>query len=113
MLQLRLDKHLPWILMATLFCGCQTSVALGEDSSGSSRDPGAASSATGVLPSATLPPPAPVSNPAWENAKYYLLSTWSFRNVLEAGFIAGIPNLTSAPVQPEAPTTINLQTVGT
>lgn len=34
---------------------------------------------------------------------YYLGSTWSIRNFLEAGFVAGIPNLTSAPSQPVPP----------
>jgi hypothetical protein len=40
-----------------------------------------------------------------------LRSTWSFRNVLEAGFIAGIPNITTAPVQPQPPATLTLATV--
>ncbi len=36
---------------------------------------------------------------------YYLGSTWSIRNFLEAGFIAGVPNITAVPGhQPVAPT---------
>lgn len=42
---------------------------------------------------------------------YYLRSTGSFRNFLEAGFIAGIPNLPSAPSQPQPPATITIDGV--
>ena len=111
MLRIRPDKHLPWILIAALFgCG-QTTVVRGEDSSAPNHDPAVSSSSTRVSPPAALAPPAPASNPALQNAKYYLLSTWSFRNFLEAGFIAGIPNLTTAPVQPQTPATINQATI--
>ena len=36
--------------------------------------------------------------------RYYLGSTWSIRNLLEASAVSGIPNITAAPVQPQAPT---------
>jgi hypothetical protein len=42
---------------------------------------------------------------------YYLRSTISFRNFLEAGFIAGIPNLPTAPSQPQPPATITIDGV--
>ncbi|HSY71683.1 MAG TPA: hypothetical protein VK798_05545 [Alloacidobacterium sp.] len=42
---------------------------------------------------------------------YYLRSTISFRNFLEAGFLAGIPNLPSAPSQPQPPETITIDGV--
>lgn len=41
---------------------------------------------------------------------YYLGSTVSARNFLEMGFIAGIPNLPSAPKQPAVPSVLNWQT---
>ncbi len=36
--------------------------------------------------------------------RYYLGSTWSIRNLLEGMAVAGVPNLTSPPVEPLAPT---------
>lgn len=39
---------------------------------------------------------------------YYARSTTSFRNLLEAGFLAGIPNLPTAPSQPQPPATITI-----
>jgi hypothetical protein len=41
---------------------------------------------------------------------YYLRSTYSVRNFLDAGLIAGIPNLPSAPKQPQPPATLNATT---
>jgi hypothetical protein len=40
--------------------------------------------------------------------RYYLGSTVSFRNLLEAGLLAGIPDIPSTPSQPAAPTTITI-----
>ena len=37
----------------------------------------------------------------------YLHSTYAFRNLLEAGLISGIPDLSSAPEQPQPPTVIS------
>jgi hypothetical protein len=104
MLQLKLDKNLVWILIAVLCC-CSTGIARGEDSSG--PDPDASSSPNPVSPPVVMPSPAQSSSPALRDAKYYLQSTYSFRNVLEAGFIAGVPNLTAAPVQPQPPAVID------
>jgi hypothetical protein len=109
MLANHLYKKHSWILGAGLFLCCAMGVARGDDSSASAPMP--------ATPSATNPkqplvvPPAPESyNPLVRNARYYLRSTWSVRNVVEAGLIAGVPNLTSAPVQPQAPTIINATT---
>ncbi len=54
----------------------------------------------------------PVTTLTWGmKLNYYLRSTVSFRNFLEAGFIAGIPNLPSAPMQPQPPATITIDGV--
>jgi hypothetical protein len=50
---------------------------------------------------------AEISSPAYRDLKYYLQSTWSFRNVLEAGFLAGVPTITGEPAMPQGPTVIN------
>ena len=54
---------------------------------------------------------APSYTPATFGTKvtYYLRSTGSFRNFVEAGFIAGIPNLPSAPSQPQPPAVLTIQ----
>ena len=41
--------------------------------------------------------------------KYYAASTGSFRNFLEAGFTAGIPNIPSAPSQPKPPAVLTVE----
>lgn len=41
--------------------------------------------------------------------KYYAYSTASFRNFLEAGLTAGIPNIPSAPKQPQPPAVLTVQ----
>jgi hypothetical protein len=105
MLQLRRDNNAVWILMAAMIC-CSTGVLRGDDSSGSNPDSSLPSSAAGS--SRQLPPRAgEASNPAYRDLKYYLESTWSIRNVLEAGFIAGVPTVTNEPAMPTAPTVIN------
>jgi hypothetical protein len=43
--------------------------------------------------------------------RYYLGSAVSFRNLLEAGLLAGIPNIPSAPTQPAAPAVITIPSV--
>jgi hypothetical protein len=111
MLQLRRDNNSVWILIAALFYCCSTGVVHGEDTSGPNPDSSIPSSAAGA--SRQLPPRAETSSPAIRDLKYYLESTWSFRNVLEAGFIAGVPTLTSEPVQPAAPAIINEATFNT
>jgi hypothetical protein len=56
----------------------------------------------------------PVTTLTWGmKLDYALRSTASFRNFLEAGFIAGIPNLPSAPTQPQPPATITIDSVQT
>ncbi len=56
--------------------------------------------------------PAPALNGSHggTTVRYYLGSTGSFRNFLEAGLIAGIPNLPSAPAQPQPPANLNYAT---
>lgn len=99
------DTTLSWILGAALLCCYTTGAACAED--GAVPDPNPAAPPT----SSRVIPPAQASSPILRDAKYYLQSTWSFRNVLDAGFIAGIPNIKSPPVQPQAPTTIDTATV--
>jgi hypothetical protein len=64
----------------------------------------------------TLPrsyqPAMPVTTLTWGmKLDYYLRSTASFRNFLEAGLVAGIPNLPSAPSQPQPPVVITIDNV--
>jgi hypothetical protein len=58
------------------------------------------------------PPAYPVQESVTFKKKltYYLRSTGSFRNFLEAGFLSGIPNLPSAPPQPQPPAVLTIQT---
>ena len=54
----------------------------------------------------------PVTTLTWGmKLDWYLRSTVSFRNFLEAGFLAGIPNLPSAPAQPQPPAAITIDGV--
>jgi hypothetical protein len=54
----------------------------------------------------------PVTTLTWGmKLDWYLRSTVSFRNFLEAGFLAGIPNLPSAPAQPLPPAAITIDGV--
>ena len=48
-----------------------------------------------------------------QKVNYYLNSTYSFRNFLEAGLISGIPELSSAPAQPQAPAVISDDSMNT
>jgi hypothetical protein len=74
---------------------------------------------TPAAPAANLPnlprsyrPAMPITTLTWGmKLDYYLRSTVSFRNFLEAGFLAGIPNLPSAPEQPQPPATITIDGV--
>ncbi len=54
-----------------------------------------------------LPPLADATVHFGTKLSYYLRSAASPRNLLDAGLIAGIPNLPSAPVQPSSPTVMN------
>ena len=57
-------------------------------------------------------PGVPVTTVTWGmKLDYYLRSTVSFRNFLEAGLLAGVPNLPSAPSQPQPPATITIDGV--
>ena len=54
----------------------------------------------------------PVTTLTWGmKLRYAVRSTGSFRNFLEAGLIAGIPNLPSAPQQPQPPAAITIDGV--
>ena len=53
-----------------------------------------------VLPRNFHIAPAATSSDTPEKISYYLSSTWSVRNLIEAMLIAGIPNISSAPVVP-------------
>src|ERR1700749_1325025 len=103
MLQLKRDNHSVWILTAALFC-CSTSMIRGEDAGGSNPDSSIPSSASGS--SRVLPPIAESSSSAYRDLKYYLESTWSIPNVIEAGFLAGVPAVTNDPAMPSPPTVI-------
>ncbi len=64
----------------------------------------AARSSAAEVPAASRPsqPTTPVTTETvGGKVTYYLRSTVSFRNFLEAGFLTGIPNLPSAPAQPQ------------
>jgi hypothetical protein len=94
------------MLGAGLFLCCAMGVARGDDSSAPAPTPATPSSTNPKPP--LVVPPAPESYSPWvRDARYYLRSTWSVRNLVEAGLIAGVPNLTSAPVQPQAPTVVD------
>ena len=57
-------------------------------------------------------PALPVTTLTWGmKLNWYLRSTVSFRNFLEAGLLAGIPNLPSAPTQPQPPSVITIDGV--
>ena len=102
MLQIKPQLTLPsWILGVALFACCSTGALHGEDGSG--LNAGAGTSLVSTSASSQTPAPTVMN---FKDARYYLQSTWSFRNFLEAGFVAGIPNITAAPIQPQAPTTL-------
>ena len=105
------DKHTAWILAAALFCGCSTGMVRGEEGTDHDAAGGGPDWVSAPVASpAPSPAVTPGLSPALRDTRYYLESTWSFRNVLEAGFIAGVPNLTTAPSQPQAPSVIDLTT---
>jgi hypothetical protein len=91
------------ILGAGLFLCCAMGVAHGDDTN-------APSTPSTNSRSPVVQPPAQSYSPVVRDARYYLRSTWSVRNIVEGGVIAGVPNLTSAPVQPQPPTVVNEQT---
>jgi len=109
MLPNHLHKKHSWILGAGLFLCCAMGVARADDNNGPSPTPSTPSAANSKSP-LVVPPAAESYSPVVRDARYYLRSTWSVRNLVEAGFIAGVPNLTSAPVQPQVPTEINAET---
>jgi len=70
------------------------------------------STASGPNVPTSYRPAMPVTTLTWSmKLDYYLRSTVSFRNFLEAGFLAGIPNLPAAPSQPQPPATIAIDSV--
>jgi hypothetical protein len=82
--------------------------AHGEDSNAAAPIPPASTSAKPRPRSPDVGPPAARSySPVVRDARYYLESTWSVRNFVEAGLIAGIPNFSTAPVQPQPPAVID------
>jgi hypothetical protein len=105
-----------FLLFVILLCVCGGSCqsAQAEDDnlpSAPSVHNAAETSSTPTVPS-SYKPAMPVTTLTWGmKLNYYLRSTVSFRNFLEAGFLAGIPNLPSAPAQPQPPTSITIDGV--
>src|SRR5579885_612226 len=97
-----MNRSLLFIILLCVNCGVSCRSAQAEDD-----DLPQAPSAYSVETTAseqTLPhsyqPAMPVTTLTWGmKLNYYLRSTGSFRNFLEAGLVAGIPNLPSAPSQ--------------
>src|SRR5580658_8051964 len=112
MLQTSLIKKLSFVLGTALLSSCSIGAARGEDSAGPAPDPAPPVSSNPMSqPMGQASPQAPEStNHVWRDARYYLQSTWSSRNLLEGALVAGVPNLTAAPVQPQAPAIIDKTT---
>jgi hypothetical protein len=106
MLSNHLHKKHSWILGAGLFLCCAMGVAHGDDGSGPAPT-AATPSSTNPKPPLVVPPAGQSYSPVMRDARYYLRSTWSARNLVEAGLIAGVPDLTNAPIQPQPPTVVN------
>ena len=116
-------KHLSMlIILVCVYCGVRGQSAQAEDDKlPSAPSPSVAVAATipGISPTTTSPtlprryrPASTVTTITWgTKLNYYLRSTVSFRNFLEAGFLAGIPNLPSAPSQPQPPAEITIDGV--
>jgi hypothetical protein len=115
-------KHLLLlIILVCVYCGVRGQSAQAEDD----KLPSAPSPSTVSTPAGTsavdvstpsLPrsyrPASPITTLTWGmKLNYYLHSAASFRNFLEAGFLAGIPNLPSAPSQPQPPAQITIDGV--
>lgn len=113
------------LLLVVLLCAydrarCQ-SAQIVDDNLPSAPSAHFAEPGAGVVtsPSASSPdapksyrPAMPVTTLTWGmKLDWYLRSTVSFRNFLEAGFLAGIPNLPSAPSQPQPPAVITIDVV--
>src|SRR5579883_236775 len=109
-----MNRSLLFIILLCVNCGVSCRSAQAEDD-----DLPKAPSAYSVETTAseqTLPhsyqPAMPVTTLTWGmKLNYYLRSTGSFRNFLEAGLVAGIPNLPSAPSQPQPPAVITIDNV--
>ena len=103
---------LPLILLC-VYCDVSCQSAQAEDDNLPSAPPvhAAATTSTPTVPP-RYRPAMPVTTLTWGmKLDYYLRSTVSFRNFLEAGFLAGIPNLPAAPSQPQPPATITIDGV--
>lgn len=107
------------LLAAAFVCVLAPAMAVAEDNGAPKNDSttATAAAATSAVERPTQgssyhQPVAPLSRPG-TGAKitYYLRSTVSFRNFLDAGFISGIPNLPSAPVQPLPPANYDIPTM--
>jgi hypothetical protein len=102
-----------WIPMAAFVCISASGISsLAEDGTTTA----VTSIGAGAITSKPVYEPVPIP-PLPDNKirfrtkfTYYLRSTVSPRNFLEAGLIAGIPNLPSAPVQPAEPAVLNFET---
>lgn len=105
-------------VLVCVYCSVHGQSAQAEDDKLPSA-PSPAVIASGANPASsppTLPqsyrPASAVTTITWGiKLNYYLRSTASFRNFLEAGFLAGIPNLPSAPSQPQPPAAITIDGV--
>jgi hypothetical protein len=114
-------KHL--LLLCVLVCVCcvvHGQAAQAEDDKLQSA-PSASLAVTKGGPPAASPaslfpksyrPASAVTTITWGTKRnYYLRSALSFRNFLEAGFLAGIPDLPTAPSQPQPPAAITIDGV--
>jgi hypothetical protein len=104
------------LLAVAFVCALAPAMAVADDSTpkSDSTAPVAAAAAAVERPTQKTyhQPATPLAQPgAGAKIGYYLHSAASFRNFLDAGFIAGIPNLPSAPVQPPPPANYDIPTM--
>lgn len=108
-----MKRSLLLIILLCVCCGASCRSAQAEDDNlPDAPSPNAAE----ITPSQPFPrhyrPAMPVTTLTWGmKLQYAVRSTGSFRNFLEAGFVAGIPNLPSALPQPQPPATITIDGV--
>lgn len=101
------------IILLCVYCvvSCQSALAESDKLPSAPSTHAAATTSTPTVPT-KYRPAVPVTTLTWGmKLDYYLRSTVSFRNFLDAGFLAGVPNLPSAPAQPQPPATITIDGV--
>ena len=104
---------LPFIILLCVCCGASCRSAQAEDDNlPSAPSPNVAENTPNQPVPHNYRPAMPVTTITWGmKLRYAIRSTGSFRNFLDAGFVAGIPNLPSAPEQPQPPATITIDGV--